>query len=84
MLDRTGLVHQFTDMGAHVNTHTDIYTCTRTRTHTHTHTQAHTFAALRAIVNKTSRAIATRRDSIARIRALALAVTAAVVCLARV
>ena len=44
---------------------------------------AQTFAALRAIVGKTSRAIATRSDS-ARARACAVGVTAAVVYLASV
>ena len=55
-------------MKAHVNTHI------------HTYTQ--TFAALCAIVDLRSRAITTRSDSFARIRALALTVAAAVVCLA--
>ena len=59
--------------------------CTHTHTHTHTYvrTSAQTFAFRRAIVGKASRAIATRNFSVFG-RAFAFAVTAAVVCLARV
>jgi len=56
--------------------------CAQTSTGQHFHVWSCNFAALCAIVDLRSRAIATRSDSFARIRALALAVAAAVVCLA--
>ena len=57
---------------------------TDTYTHTHIHTHAQTFgAAIHAIVDIASRAIATRNFSVCG-RAFAFAVTAAVVFLARV
>ena len=58
---------------------------TDTYTHTHIHTHAQTFgAAIHAIVDIASRAIATRNSSVFGRRAFARGVAAAVVVLARV